>query len=176
MAEKRLNKKLVVIALMAVASLTTAIVALSESFIPLYPTTTPQPTVTPTATPTATPNLSSAKPDNAYYISINVTAINYGYFPQQYMPHYYVHITNNGASPLTVVSIIGTAIDDQTNFTYWSGNQVIAPNTTGDFVGNDTITREWPMNDIYVYYEVLGQLFVHSLAPAPIPIATTPPI
>lgn len=158
-----------------VASSVIAIVALSESHIRLYPTTTLQPTVTPTATPTATPNLSSAKPDTSNQISINVTAINYGYFPHQYMPHYYVHITNDGSSPLTVVSIIATAIDDQTNFTYWSGNQVIAPNTTEDFVGNDTITGEWPMNDIYVYYDVSGQLFIHNLAPAPIPVAPTIP-
>ena len=85
------------------------------------------------------------------------------------MPSYYVHITNNGASSITVISIIGTAIDGQTNFTYWSGNQDIAPNTTGDFTANNTYYAEWPMHDIYVHYEVSGQLFVHSLAPAPIP-------
>ncbi len=157
------------ISLIAIASLIIAIVALSMSHIPLYPTTTPQPTVTPTATPTATPNLSSAIPDTANYISISVTAINHAHFTNQWMPSYYVHITNNGASSITVVSIIGTAIDGQTNFTYWSGNQDIAPNSTGNFAANNTYYAEWPMHDVYVHYEVSEQLFVHSLAPAPIP-------
>jgi hypothetical protein len=169
-----LKKRLfAIIALITVASLIIAIAALSMAYIRLYPTTTPQPTVTPIASPTATPNLSSAIPDTANYISINVTAINYGFFPHQYNPNYYVHITNNHTSPITVLSIIGTA-NDNINFTYWTGNQVIAPNTTSDFTGNDTITSGWPMNDIYVYYELSGQLFVHSLTPAPIPIAPTP--
>jgi hypothetical protein len=159
---KRVNKRLVAIAVITVASLIVAVVALSESYIRLCPTTTPQPTVTPTATPTATPNLSSAIPDTANYISINVTAINYAHFPQQWMPSYYVHITN-----------IGTAIDEQTNFTYWSGNQDIVPNTTENFVANNTYYAEWPMHDIYVYCEVSGQLFVHSLAHVPLP--TYPP-
>ena len=164
-----MNKRLfVIIALITVASLIIAIVALSESHIQLYPTTTPQPTVTPTATPAATPNLSSATPDNANNISISVTAINHAHFPHQWMPSYYIHITNNGASPITVVSIINTAIDGQTNFTYWSGNQNISPNTTGNFTANNSHYVELPMNDIYAYYEVSGQLYVHRLAPVPL--------
>ena len=161
------------VALIAVASLIIAIVALSQSYIRLYPTTTPTPTIAPTATPTATPNLSSAIPDTANYISISVTAINHAHFPHQWMPSYYVHITNNGASPITVFSIINTAIDDQTNFTYWSGNQDISPKTTGNFSASNPYFAELPMNDIYVYYQVSGQLFVHSLAHVPLP--TYPP-
>ena len=161
------------VALIAVASLIIAIVALSQSYIRLYPTTTPTPTIAPTATPTATPNLSSAIPDTANYISISVTAINHAHFPHQWMPSYFVHITNNGASPMTVVSIIDTAIDDQTNFTYWSGNQDISPKTTGNFSASNPYFAELPMNDIYVYYQVSGQLFVHSLAHVPLP--TYPP-
>lgn len=156
------------VAVITVALLIVAIVALSESYIRLCPTTTTQPTVAPTAIPTATPNLASAIPDNANYISVNVTAINHAHFLYQWMPSYYVHITNNGASPLTLVSIIGTEIDDQTNFTYWSGNQDISPNTTGNFTANNSYFGERPMNDIYVYYEVSGQLFFQSLAPDPI--------
>jgi hypothetical protein len=64
----------------------------------------------------------------------------------------------------SVISIVATA-NDQTNFTYWSGNQVITPNATWQFSNNNG----WVMNDIYVYYEVSGQLFFHSLVPAPIP-------
>jgi hypothetical protein len=168
-----LDKKLVAVALIAVAGLIIAVVALSQSYFRLCPTTTPQPTVTPTTTPTATPNLTSAIPDTANYISISVTAINHAHFPNQWMPSYYVHITNNGASPLTVVSIIDTAIDDQTNFTYWSGNQEISPNATGNFSASDPYFAELPMNDIYVNYKVSGQLFVHSLAHVPLP--TYPP-
>ena len=173
-AEKRLDKKLVTVALIAVASLILAVIALSQSYIRFYSETAPTPNITPTATQVATPNLSSAEPDTANYISINVKAINHAYFPHQWMPSYYVHITNNGDSALIVVSIIGTAIDDQTNFIYWSGNQVITPNTTGNFTATDAYFSEWPMNDIYVYCEVSGQLFCHSLVPAPIPTNPNP--
>jgi hypothetical protein len=169
-----LDKKLVAIAFIAVAGFIITVVALSESYIRLCPTTSSQPTVTPTGTSTATPNITSAIPDTANYISISVTAINNSHFPLQWMPSYYVHITNNGASPITVFSIINTAIDDQTNFNYWSGNQDISPNTTGNFSASNPYFAEWPMNDIYVYYQVSGQLFVHSLAHVPLP--TYPPI
>jgi hypothetical protein len=172
-AGKRLNKRLfAIIALVTVACLVIAIVALSESYIQLNHRITPQPTVTPTATQTATTNLSSATPDTANYISINVTAVNHAHFPNQWMPSYYIHITNNGASPITVISIINTAIDDQTNFTYWSGKQDISPNTTENFTANNSYYVELPMNEIYAYYEVSGQLYVHRLAPVPLPTSS----
>lgn len=164
-----MNKGLVAIALIVVLSLVIATLALSE----IYPITTQQPTAIPKATPTSTPNLSSAIPDTTNYVSVNVTAQNTAHFPHQWMPIYYVNLTNNGASPLTIVSINCTAIDDQTNFTYWSGNQDIIPNTTENFSANSTYFAEWPMNAIYVYYEVSGQLFIHTLAPVPLP--TYPP-
>ena len=175
MAEIRLNKGLVAVALIAVASLIIAIVALSEVNIQLYPKTTTQPT--PTITPTPTPNVTSAIPDNGQRISVNLTALNTAHLPIQWDPIYFIHVTNNGDSSLTVVSIICTAIDDQTNFTYWSGNQDIAPNTTRDFSANSTYYAGWPMNDIYVYYQLSGQLFVYSLAHPPLPTyspASTP--
>jgi hypothetical protein len=164
-----LDKILVAVLLIMVAGLIIAVVALSESYIRLCPATTSQPTVTPTATPAASPNLSSPIPDTANYISISVTAINHAHFLRQWMPSYYVHITNNGASTLRVVSIICTGIDDQTNFTYWSGNQDISPNTIGNFSASGSYFAELPMNDIYVYYQVSGPLFVHSLAHVPLP-------
>ena len=158
-----------VVALIAVASLMIAILAFSQSYIWLFPTTASKPTIALTATPTATQNLSLATPDDSEGVYISVTALNTAHFPLQWMPIYYVHITNNGDSSIKVVSIICTAIDDKTNFTYWSGNQVIAPNNTGNFTTSDSYFSEWPMNDIYVYYEVSGQLLVHRLAPVPLP-------
>jgi hypothetical protein len=164
-----MNKGLVAVALIATASLIIAVVALSQSYLRLYPETTPTPTIAPTAPPTATPNLSLATPDNSDRISISVTALNTAHFPQQWMPIYYIHITNKGDSSIKVVSIICTAIDNQSNFTYWSGNQDISPNATGNFSASNSYYAEWPMNDIYVYYQVSGQLFVHSLAHIPLP-------
>ena len=177
MAESKLNKRLLAIALMGVATLMIAIVILTQFNVHLYSPSKTQPTNNPTATPTATPNLNSAIPDNGQRISVNLTALNTAHLPIQWDPIYFVNVTNKGDSSLTVVSIICTAIDDQTNFTYWSGNQDIAPNITNDFSANSSYYAGWPMNDIFVYYQHSGQLFVYSLAHPPLPTyspASTP--
>jgi hypothetical protein len=135
----------------------------------IQPSTKTQPTTNPTAAPAATPNLTSAIPDNSQRISVNLTALNTAHLPIQWDPIYFIHITNNGDSSLTVISIICTAIDDQTNFTYWSGNQEIVPNATRDFSANSTYYAGWPMNDICVYYQLSGQLSVYTLAHPPLP-------
>jgi hypothetical protein len=167
MAKRRLNKRLLTVALMVVAISLIAIVVISQFYVQLYPTNKPQPTTTPTATPIATPNLSSAIPDNGQRISVNITALNTAHFAIQWDPIYFVHVTNNGNSPLTVVSIIATG-NDQTNFVYWNGTQIVSPNTTEQFSSVNPYDG-WVMNDIYVYYEISGQLFLYSLAHPPLP-------
>ncbi len=167
MAERRLNKRLLTVALIVVAISLIAIVVMSQFNVQLYPTNKPQPTATPTTTPIATPNLSSAIPDNGQRISVNVTALNTAYLPIQWDPIYFVHVTNNGNSPITVVSIIATG-NDQTNFVYWNGTQIVSPTTTEKFSSVNPYDG-WNMNDIYVYYEISGQLFAYSLAPPSLP-------
>jgi len=182
-----------IVAIIAIIGLIIAIVALSALFIVIseyhhspaspstptpspqttpYPTTTPQPTIV----PTATPNLSSAKPDpDNQRISINITAVNTAPFAAygQYMPIYPVNITNNGASSIAVVSIIATTNNGEynivTNFTYWGGNQIIAPHSTEQFSNGASNTNGLGMSEIYVYYEVSGQLYHNSFSSAPLP-------
>ncbi len=142
------------------------------------PTPTPSPTSTPatnpTATPTATPNLSSAIPDTSKRISISVTALNTAHLSIQWDPIYFVHVTNNSTSSIAVVSIICTAIDDQTNFVFWNGTQILSPNTNEKFSSVNPYDS-WPMNDIYVYYMVSGQLFAYSLTHIPLPTYSPAP-
>ena len=180
-----------IVAIIAIVGLIIAIVALSALFIVIseyhkspsststpspqttpYPTTTPQPTIA----PAATLNLSSAKPDpDDQRISINITVINTAPFAAygQYMPIYPVNITSNGVSSIAIVSIIATTNNGEyniiTNFTYWSGNQIIAPHSTEQFSNGASNTNGLGISEIYIYYEVSGQLFSRSFSSAPLP-------
>ena len=183
-----MDKRIIAFAVIAIVALVVAIVSLGVAFTVLsesHPSTsTPAPTSTeptiaptatpqPTPTPTATPNLSSAKPDTANRISINVTAYNTASIPEQYAPTYFIYLKNNGASSITILSIVATSpthcFVPEGNFTYWSGNQVIAPNAFGQVNNQHSDQSGVSMVAIYVYYEVSGQVFCHSFVPAPAP-------
>jgi hypothetical protein len=164
-----MDKKIMIVAIIAIIGLIIAIVALSEAFIVISeyhksPSSASTPSPQPTIAPTAIPNLSSAISDagNQYVnVSFLVTP------PQEGSDLGILNITDISKSNVALITVTYIAFEDGSYFpgTYpGSGYQFLLPNQTATFDWANAPSYPYAeIASITVYYQVANQVYYHTI-------------
>jgi hypothetical protein len=163
---KEMDKKIMIVATIAIIGLIIAIIALSEAFIVIseyHKTSTPSPQ--PTVAPTAIPNLSSAISDAGnQYVNVSFLVTPF----QEGSDLGILNITDISKSNVVLITATYIAVEDGSYFpgTYpGSGYQFLLPNQTAtfDWVNPPSFPSSSEIASITVYYQVANQIYYHTI-------------